>query len=221
MVFVYDAEIIRGPVTKNDGDRIPGKGYASSWVAYEEMGVAVVAGIIVEEMRPIVFLDDNKREFADKISDCSIACGFNSKRFDIPLLEANGWVDGRVSALLKSKNYDVYRAIMEGAGLNPNGPPPSGFHYNLDAVASANGFGRKTMDGRMAPIYWQDGKIGRVVSYCLDDVWKTASLMRLILDGKPIIDPNTRESLEIEKPDFVSSMTQMDISWGTEDVPDI
>ena len=39
----------------------------------------------------------------------------------------------------------------------------------------------KTGESAMAPVLWQDGKIGELINYCLDDVFATKKLVDSVL----------------------------------------
>ena len=70
--------------------------------------------------------------------------------------------------------------------------------YGLDACCNANGIGSKTGNGALAPIDWQQGRIGSVIDYCLQDIKLTEQLFRIILGYGWILNPN-RQSEDFGK----------------------
>jgi hypothetical protein len=70
----------------------------------------------------------------------------------------------------------------------------------LAAVAKANNLPQKIEDGALAPVLWQQGKIGQLINYCAHDVWLTASLIKIAKKQNYLICPKTNDMLEISVP---------------------
>lgn len=83
---------------------------------------------------------------------------------------------------------------------------PVGMHsgYGLDAVCETNFGMRKTGNGALAPILWQQGKRGQVIDYCLQDVKMERTLLDLIRDRGEVVSPVTLDVLHVRKPGLVS-----------------
>src|SRR5262249_39461546 len=111
--------------------------------------------------------------------------------FDHPLMRHHGVeVDD-------AKGYDLMKEVMDAAGAK------AWAGYNLDALAKANGIEGKFGDGAMAPIWWQQGKRGQVIDYCLQDVTITVKIIRLVIDRGWLFDPKTNGVIRPRKPQDV------------------
>ena len=181
-VLVYDIEIVKA-VPRRGEPPVEGVEYCEGWHDHANMGVSCIGAMCWNPSedwppvpRPRVFLPDNLAEFQDEAS-ASYVVGFNSKRFDDEVLRAAG--------LRVRTDYDVLEEVWRAEGLDPDafaGATHGGF--GLDAMARAQGFGGKTGHGALAPVDWQQGRPGRVVDYCLADVWLTWRLLFRILQNE-------------------------------------
>ncbi len=88
-------------------------------------------------------------EHADRI------IGYNSKGFDIPIL--NRYYPGD---LLRIPQLDILEEIHKALG----------FRLKLDDVASATVGQRKSGHGLQAVEWWKQGEIQKIKDYCLQDV---------------------------------------------------
>ena len=61
---------------------------------------------------------------------------------------------------------------------------------------------KKTGYGGNAPVLWQQGKIGQVIDYCLNDVYLTTLLYFKIMSQGYIINPKTNRKLKINLGDL-------------------
>jgi len=67
-------------------------------------------------------------------------------------------------------------------GLNPHKfNPKTHGGYSLDACCTANLSAGKSGDGALAPVNWQAGLYGEVITYCLRDVMLLRRLVRLAI----------------------------------------
>ncbi|MBU0531659.1 MAG: ribonuclease H-like domain-containing protein [Candidatus Uhrbacteria bacterium] len=81
--------------------------------------------------------------------------GFNSKHFDIPVM--NNYYAGDLSVL---PHLDIMEEVVKSLG----------HRIKLDAIASSTlGYG-KSGTGLQAVQYWREGKIEELKDYCLQDV---------------------------------------------------
>lgn len=198
--MVYDCAIIKAipnPKVVQSG-KIE---YCKGWDDIEGMGISCIGARIVNvnnteyEFYDTAFVDDSLVDELDGQLDnfeafdlCleNVHCivGFNNNHFDDKLLNANGY-----KIPFGVINYDILAEIWEGAGLSRTFEYPSHTGFSLDAICSANGIGKKTGTGELAPILWQNNKKNEVISYCKNDVKLTDALFRLIQQKGEIIDP--------------------------------
>mgnify|MGYP001241922441 CR=1 FL=1 len=182
-VIVYDTEIKKAIQGRNE-ERLQGIEYCDGWRDFENMGISCLCAHDMASERQHVFLDDNLQLFSDLLDGTDIVVTFNGIGFDNRLLAANGIV------VPPEKNYDILAEAWTADGLDPT---QFDFRthggYGLDALASANGIGKKSGHGATAPVWYQQGKIGQLISYCLDDVMLTVELFRRIARGEALKHP--------------------------------
>jgi hypothetical protein len=199
-MLIYDAEIIKA-IPYRDQKPKPGIAYCKGWEDYEGMGVSVVGAYDYEEHRYRVFCRDNMNEFVELAKKRSPLVGFNNIRFDNNLLGANG-IRLKASATCTDWDpfYDLLQEIWIGAGLPLIWNSLTHAGYGLDAVCTAN-FGQgKSGNGALAPVLWQQGKIGEVIDYCLEDVRLTKTLLDRVIECGWIINPKTGKRINIQRP---------------------
>jgi hypothetical protein len=131
----------------------------------------------------------------------ALMVSFNGLTFDGPLLrgllrrEAEALVQGDLTdeatldraqglvtlcdafKVLCSSGYDILDQIWR---VKPEDKFKKGLN-SLGAISVANGYGRKDLDGALAPTLWQQGQIARVLNYCRADVTKTKLLFEQII----------------------------------------
>lgn len=186
-ILIYDAEIRHGIATA-DNPQLPGFRYARGWTDFAGMGIAVICAYDTLEARYRVFMEDNLSDLVETMYSRDMVIGFNNWRFDDRLLFANGIEPPA------GKTKDLAAAIWHAAGI-PNGEHPRGL--GLNAICKANGIPGKTGNGADAPQWFQRGRIGRVVDYCLGDVRSTLLVLRRIQADGGIIDPRNGEWLTV------------------------
>jgi hypothetical protein len=185
-IIVYDLEIIKAIPTKEP--QIEGIEYCGGWQDHANMGVSVIGAYDFAEDRYRVFTKDNWTEFEQLVFLNPIVAGFNSIRFDNPVLKACGIVD-----IWEEKSYDLLQEIYKSLGKRVSG-------YGLDKIAKANGLSGKTGNGALAPVDWQRGNIGTVCDYCLQDVAITAKLIKQVISEGELIDPVTGYLIKVRSP---------------------
>ncbi len=189
--LVYDLEIVKAiPDRKNPNQR--GIEYCTGWSDHTNMGISAVCAFDAYEDRFRVFCEDNLNEFQQLLELRYPLVTFNGIGFDDKVLSANGII------VPVGKSIDLLREIWKAAGLGPEYQYPTHAEYSLDAICKANGLQSKTGNGAKAPIDWQQGKMGSVIDYCLNDVMITRNLYRLIVNHGFLIDLKTNEELEIK-----------------------
>ncbi len=172
-VVVFDCEIVRA-VPGKGWERLPNVDYCAGWDDFAGMGISVVAAIDFGELaRPRIFMEDNKEDLAELFAGRRWVVGWNSLRFDEPLLAACWGIE-----VDPARSYDLRAEVLRAAGvLEAPGRHAGG--YSLDACARANlaWCDGKSGDGAKAPVLWQHGQYGQVADYCLHDVFLLARLL--------------------------------------------
>lgn len=164
-MLVFDIETAR-PIQAKGEERLPGIEYAGGWDDHKGMGISVIACYDARSKQMRVFDETTLSVFKRLVDAAPRICGYNILHFDNRLLAAHGV---NVDA---AKCYDLHAEVMEAN---------YGRRVKLDDLAAANGIGQKTMKGALAPIEWQLGKRMKVVDYCMQDVYLTLDLLRLVV----------------------------------------
>lgn len=188
-LVIYDAEICNGIITDNNPAQ-EGYKYAKGWKDFAGMGISTICAYDVHEARFRVFMADNLSHLEDLMTERDALVGFNNHQFDDNLLREN-------NVFIGSSTIDLAALIWRAAGI-PQGEHPKGL--GLDAICKANKLPGKTGNGAQAPQDYQDGRIGRVIDYCLADVRSTLHLYRYLAGFGGITDPRTGEWLNVAVP---------------------
>jgi hypothetical protein len=171
------------------------------------MGIACLGAYDFTTEMPMVFCEDNLDTFGKLLINEPVLIGFNNINFDNKLLAANG-ID-----IPREICFDLLHAIWEADGLPVPGTLVDGEEvrfdgrrhggYGLDAVCMANFNEGKSGDGALAPVDWQRGRYGKVISYCLRDVMLTMKLWRRMINLGEIKHPkNPGTTLRFDLPQF-------------------
>lgn len=185
-IVIYDIEILRA-IRRPNEEVIPGVEYCGGFDDHENCGISTLCayeeapdGSIMAQ----VFCADNLKEFQTVVDQARWVIGFNNSKFDDKVCLANGIV------IPFSKSIDLLRQMWIAAGLDPdNYQKETHAGFGLDAVCKlAFGVG-KSLDGYRAPIEWQRGNYGKVISYCLRDVALTYRLFERIQRVRVIPHP--------------------------------
>ena len=192
---IYDIEIEKAILGRGQTP-IQGIEYCGGFDDHANAGVSVVCAYDFANELPIVYCQDNLPSFQRLIDSADYLIGFNNKRFDNSVLRHNG------IEVPDGKTVDLLREIWKAEGLNPDiFDPRTHGGYGLDAVCAVNFGAGKTGNGARAPVEWQRGEIGKVISYCLRDVMLTYKLWRRMVNSGEIVHPKTNgASLRIELP---------------------
>lgn len=141
---------------------------SKGWNSHDEMGISVLVIFDYAEMRYRVFDDRNKVGALEILNGYDLVVGFNTVKFDWKLINAS-W--GQRLNPRHSKDYDVLREIWIAKGLNPDVfEPQTHGGYKLDDVAFDTIGLRKSGDGALAPVLFQEGRWSELVDYCIRDV---------------------------------------------------
>jgi len=181
---VYDAEIIKAIAPKNAADREEGIHYCEGWEDFSNMGVSVLCAYDVQNQMSHVFTQNELHDFLALCQNAKVLIGFNTVRFDNKLLQANG------IEIPEGRSCDLLRLIWQAKGLNADVfIPKTHGGYKLDAVSDANLSMNKIGNGALAPVWWQRGQIGKVITYCLRDVYLTWQLYEKAIGTGYLVDP--------------------------------
>ena len=177
-MIVYDVEIKKAIPNKNE-EKIPGIEYCNGWNDLTGMGISCICAYDYKTDRYNVFCEDNFGAFQDLLNQEStdILTGFNIQNFDNKLIEAHG-IHIPETVLIRDLLQDLWKQCGRVKGLG------------LDPMCKANGIEGKNGKGALAPVAWQQGKIGEVIDYCLHDVWMTAALIDKAGLNGCLVNPN-------------------------------
>jgi hypothetical protein len=155
-IVVYDLEIKKRVEECTNG-----------WASFDEMGISVGCAFDYRTMQYRVFMDDNIKGLVSRLNEPkTTVVAFNQTSFDNKLLRATGLGLKPDEDLW---NYDMLVESRLGSQeLKKPGDSRSGF--KLDDHLEVIGLPRKTAHGAAAPMMWQNGSLGTLVDYCLNDV---------------------------------------------------
>ncbi len=195
---IYDLEIKKAIPGGKDKEPRQGIEYCEGWEDHANMGIACLCAYDYHTGRYRVFTDKNQGEWMKLVANRDIVVGFNSMRFDQKVLEACWGPDFWVES---ARQYDILREIWRAVGLDVDKfvfKTHGG--YSLDAVADMNLGMKKTGHGALAPIQWQEGNIGAVIDYCLEDVRITRLLFNDIIRNGKLISPKGGGLIDMPAP---------------------
>jgi len=178
-MIVLDVEIENAIQIRGE-PKLPDIKYCNGWRDFEGMGISCVCTYDITTNLSRVFLKEDFNALAEYLHGKWTA-GFNTKRFDLPLLAAHDL------HFDPAPHYDILEEIWLALGLDPNKfNPRTHGGWGLDAVCQATLGIRKTGNGALAPVWWQQGRRGKVIDYCLNDVWMEGQLLKHVLQGFPV-----------------------------------
>ena len=169
------------------------------WNATDKLGVAVAVVYEYTSDRFRVFGDTQSELLAlrQRLLCADRISGFNIWKFDFPVIFGLPGRE-RVTSLLPKTN-DLLRRIWQSLGLDPDSFSRAHGGWGLDAVVRGTlpGAPGKIANGAMAPIWYQAGRWGEVVNYCVDDVTLERDLTNFIDQNGFVINGNTGQRLDI------------------------
>lgn len=202
-MIIFDCEIVKA-IPPKDGKKVKEINYCAGWRDFDNMGISVISAYDYVEDRYRIFCQDNFSEFQTLLEKRNVIVGFNSLAFDNKLCAANGIY------VPAEKSYDILVEVWKAKGLGKTFNIKNSHRYlglGLDNLVQINFEQKKTGNGELAPVFWQERKIGAVADYCLTDVWLTKMLMDRILETGQLLDSHKNsfgKILEVEKPEPVS-----------------
>ena len=162
-IVVYDLEI-KKPIEQ----------CSRGWASHDEMGISVGCAFDYRSNRFRVFMDDNIGELTTRLNETgTLVVAFNHMGFDNKVLRASGQ---RLKPDSELRNYDMLVESKKGAGDDQYAKG-----FKLDDHLRVLGLPMKTADGAVAPHWYQSGKIGALVDYCLNDVMQERALFEYIV----------------------------------------
>ncbi|MBY4723994.1 MULTISPECIES: ribonuclease H-like domain-containing protein [Burkholderia] len=199
--LIYDIEIAKAILGRGE-TRIDGIQYCDGWQDHAGMGISVIGAYDYAEARYRVFCADNFEAFLELCSDRAPLVSFNGIGFDDKVINAELGKD--IGLMPSSFRYDLLAEIWRAAGLDPTYGGNSHAGYGLDATCEANFGIRKSGNGAHAPIAWQQGRIGEVIDYCINDIRLTKRLFdHAVVLGEPIVLAKTGASVRLRTLDQV------------------
>ena len=209
MTIIIDVEIAKAILGRNETP-IEGIEYCRGWKDFENMGIACVCVYDTDTHLSRVFFEEDLYALANYLHGKPTA-GFNTRRFDLLLL-AHNYRNPPLDDWAKAyePHYDMLEAIWVAQGLDPDK-----FYWKthggwgLDAVCKATLGIAKTGHGALAPVWWQRGKISKVVDYCLNDVWMEGQLLMHIMNGG-LVTAEGKPAVRVAPPriDVVTTMRE-------------
>lgn len=161
-IVVYDLEI------KKTIDQC-----SYGWASHDEMGISVGCAFDYRDMRYRVFMDDNIAQLVARLNEVgTLVVAFNHIDFDNKLLRATKGIGEWLKPDDQLLNYDMLRVSRLSAGAGLARTPG----FRLDDHLSTLGLPMKSGDGAQAPVWWQEGRLGKLIDYCLNDVTQERAL---------------------------------------------
>ncbi|HDR8950784.1 TPA: ribonuclease H-like domain-containing protein [Burkholderia vietnamiensis] len=199
--LIYDIEIAKAILGRGE-TRIDGVQYCDGWHDHAGMGISVIGAYDYAESRYRVFCEDNLDAFVELCAERAPLVSFNGIGFDDKVINAT--LDPYSAMPREPFRYDLLAEIWRAAGLDPTFGGNSHAGYDLDATCEANFGIRKSGDGAHAPIAWQQGRVGEVIDYCLNDIRLTKRLFdHAVVLGEPIVLAKTGASVRLRTIDQV------------------
>ncbi|MGD8369478.1 MAG: DEAD/DEAH box helicase, partial [Desulfobacterales bacterium] len=133
------------------------------WQRADRMGVSCAVLYDSEEDRYFEYFEEQLPEMFERLETVDRVVGFNIKRFDYRVLTPYTDLD-----LWGIATVDLLEVVHRSLG----------FRLSLDHLAAATLGQKKTADGLQALVWWQEGNLDALVTYCRKDVEITRDLYR-------------------------------------------
>lgn len=141
----------------------------------KKLGVTVLAVYDYATEEGKTFLEDELSQAFPLLENASYIIGYNSRSFDIPVLQA--YYPGDTKQFCQ---FDILEDIKQRLGKR----------LSLNDVASATLGIKKSGHGLMAIDYYKEGKIDELRKYCMDDVYVTKDLFEYGVEKGKILYKN-------------------------------
>lgn len=185
-MIIFDAEI-KKCIPNRSEPRDMALQYCDGWRDFKNMGISVVCTFDLQSKLSRCFTDDNMGELNGYLKGQPTAA-FNSKKFDNLLLKEHG------VEIDEAQHFDVLDCIIQQTGTFSG--------WSLDSIMQGTMQVAKSGAGALAPVWYQQGQIGKVIDYCLRDVWLEARLVQWCLSGKVLYALN-KQPLVINLPSWI------------------
>ncbi|MEX1013690.1 MAG: ribonuclease H-like domain-containing protein [Candidatus Paceibacterota bacterium] len=153
---------------------------------FKDLEISVVGTYSYENDSYRVFNENELEELGEFFKKANPLIGFNSKYFDVPVL--NKYLSFDLTAV---PHYDIFEEIRSAEGI----------WVKLDEVGKTNLGIEKTSDGMEAIKMYQRGDMEKLKEYCLQDVKITKKIFDLIVDKGYLWVPQ-KKSDDIKKVDL-------------------
>lgn len=170
-MIAFDIEVRRAIRTHGETDT-PGIEYCAGWKDFAGMGIACLCTVDVDTRLARVFFEEDLLEAASYLGSAP-TLGFNSRRFDLPLLVATG---GVTLPPMMSAHLDLLECVWVAQGLDPDRFGGAHQGWTLDTLCRATLGRGKDTTGALSPYQWQRGQKAAVINRCLYDCALTADL---------------------------------------------
>lgn len=143
-IIVFDIE------TKHTFDEVGGGR------ALEKLGISVLGAYDYKTDEYVIYEETELQKFEARLQQKPLLVGFNSRKFDTPVLQAYMHFD-------LSKNlpqFDLLEEMVKALG----------HRVSLDSIASATLGRKKIGHGLDAIKYYRNGEMEKLKKYCLEDV---------------------------------------------------
>lgn len=195
-MIIYDIEIANAILGRGEAKK-ENIHYCQGWKDFANMGISTICCYDYDSDRYRVFCQDNLADFEELVRKTDMLVGFNSIAFDNNILACV--LPGLTKEYLDSKSYDILVEIWDGAGLKREFSYPSHIGYSLGAMSKVNGIiSGKTGNGTEAPVWYQSGQFGKLIDYCLSDIWLTKNLLDKIVDTGRLTNPKMSKDISGE-----------------------
>lgn len=150
----------------------------------DKLEVSVVVAYYYEDDTYEAYLEEDLPKLFKKLETAERIIGYNSKGFDIPIL--NNYYPGD---LLQIPQLDMLEKIHQSLG----------FRLKLDSVAASTIGASKSAHGLLAVQWWKEGKIDEIIEYCKQDVKVTKEVYEYGREnGFILFDDRTGERQKVD-----------------------
>jgi len=168
------------------------------WDATDKLGVAcaVVYEYQTDRFRVYGHTSEELTALRSRLMQADRISGFNIWKFDFPVIFG---LPGRERVeVLRAKTNDILVRIWKALNLNPDEFSKLHGGWGLDPVSrgtlKAPG---KIANGAQAPRWFQEGKWGQLVNYCVDDVTLERDLTNFVDQYGYVVNGNTGQVLRL------------------------
>lgn len=170
---------------------------------YSDLTVSVVVAYHYDTDQYVSYLEKDLPVFFKELEKASRVIGFNSKGFDIPVL--NRFYPGDLMQLPQLDMLEEVRASL-------------GYRLKLDTIAAATIGSGKSAHGLLAVQWWKEGRVQDVIDYCQKDVEITRKVYEFGLqNGFLLFDDRAgaRQQVAIDfKPRTDTISSQINLTLG-------